>query len=464
MSEQVVVNKPNRIFLISYEFCFSTYSGNGILARSLVKSLLQQGCQVTVWCARPPPCDGLGSNGKDHPIEVPEVSHDEKNRLSVLYTTISRRSLWHRLDDGSAWAEFVWESLSASFATTALEAMTKSSAIIVIDWTGHHAWTTTPFCGSNGNSNPPGKKTLVYMNFRVFSSGVKDEAKRKWYDEKECAAVQQADLVVALSEKDKASLLEMQPKDQEKSLTIHVLVPPLRNDMETLAAKHARGDTTTQFFLDHLPPDALKALNRAKDAGNAGKCFVTCVVRISPEKNTLRFVRFVKKMKSFFSERNWIPLLAGSESDGAYSKQVKRELTTVCGDDCVILDSFLPPESLAAVFGFAVLNFHPCSYDAYGMTTIEAAGMACPSIIAAGNCIGSSKHIGNGASIEVDFEDVHHIDQISGEAISKLRDTLEDSNLLDITGLEARNRALAWGEEAYGIALLDCIAKIRLHP
>lgn len=456
-------NAPAHLFLITYEFCFSTFSGNGILARSLVLSLLQRGVFVTVWCAKPP-SNNEGSdsnNGKDHPIEVPEVSQEQKDRLQVLHTTISSRSLWHRLDEESAWSDFTWESLSPYFVTVALEAMKKASAIIVIDWTGHHAWKTTPFCDTTTTTVE--RKKLVYMNFRVFSSGVKNEAKRKWYDEKERQCVNQADLVVALSGKDKASLFDMQVENANQKPAIQVLVPPLRKDIENLAIQHANSDLPTSLFLDHMPQEARKALPYINGSRVPRKFFVACVVRMSPEKNTLRFVRFVKKMKSFLMERNWVPLLAGSASDVVYSKQVKNELKTLCGNDCVILDSFLPPEALAAIFSCTILNFHPCSYDAYGMSVIEAAAMGVPSVVAAGNTVGASKHVGNGASIEVRLADAQDVDQISDEAVGEIMDKLDDTTRLDAIGMEARKRALAWGEKAYGIALLKHITSINLE-
>ena len=44
----------------------------------------------------------------------------------------------------------------------------------------------------------------------------------------------------------------------------------------------------------------------------------------------------------------------------------------------VVIESFLGPEALGAVFARTALNVHPCAYDAYGMTLVEAAAFGCP--------------------------------------------------------------------------------------
>eukprot|EP00965_Chrysotila_dentata_P138576 4583662-Pleurochrysis_carterae.AAC.2 len=54
------------------------------------------------------------------------------------------------------------------------------------------------------------------------------------------------------------------------------------------------------------------------------------------------------------------------------AEQVKRGLREAC-PDAVIIDSFLNPAGLASVLSRCALNFHPCAYDAYGMTIVEAA-------------------------------------------------------------------------------------------
>ena len=44
-----------RVLVLTYEFTYAPFSGNGVLARSLVKGLLGQGATVLVLCCRPTP-------------------------------------------------------------------------------------------------------------------------------------------------------------------------------------------------------------------------------------------------------------------------------------------------------------------------------------------------------------------------------------------------------------------------
>ncbi len=44
----------------------------------------------------------------------------------------------------------------------------------------------------------------------------------------------------------------------------------------------------------------------------------------------------------------------------------------------------------AQVYAETALNFHPCAYDAYGMTIVEAASQGAPSVVAAGGAVGAT--------------------------------------------------------------------------
>jgi hypothetical protein len=117
--------------LVTYEFTFSPFSGNGILARSSVKSLLEHGCRVTVWCCRPhyhqqhaEAATGRGEEEEtlrmttysiDHHLEPPEISSQQATeQLQVYSVQLLPKNGWKRLDDESAWQEFVWNNLDHS--------------------------------------------------------------------------------------------------------------------------------------------------------------------------------------------------------------------------------------------------------------------------------------------------------------------------------------------------------------
>ena len=57
------------------------------------------------------------------------------------------------------------------------------------------------------------------------------------------------------------------------------------------------------------------------------------------------------------------------------------------------------------VYAATVLNFHPCAYDAYGMTIVEAASQGAPSVVAAGGGVGATDLLtaDRGESFLVDF-------------------------------------------------------------
>ena len=52
----------------------------------------------------------------------------------------------------------------------------------------------------------------------------------------------------------------------------------------------------------------------------------------------------------------------------------------------MLVDTFLTAAELADVFASTRLNVHPCRYDAYGMTVIEAASQGAPSLIHSVRC------------------------------------------------------------------------------
>jgi hypothetical protein len=410
-----------RIVLVTYEFTFSPFSGNGILSRSLVKSLLQQGCHVTVWCCRPEI-----STQDDSVLAMPSQSH----LLDMIATIIPTQLGWKRLDRESAWEHFSWDSLNESDQYRLKNAVSNSHVICPIDWTGSMA------CQSMGDF----KKPVLYLNFRVFGSGVAAK-ERKWYNEKETRALDQALFVVALSEKDKESLCELMT---DKMKPVQILLPPLRGDVKELACLELA------HLQAHLPSNVASALGDH----DGRRCLVTCIARLSPEKHVENFLHFVSANRVTLDDCGFIPLLAGSSADQEYAERIKGELTrTVTAPHAIIIDSFLSPKALAAVFTRTFLNFHPCEYDAFGMTIIEAAAFAVPSIVAANGAVGASAIVGNGASIEVSLN----------QCCEPMPSIFCNPTGLTEIGEEARKRAFSWDEEAYGKQLLEYINAVKLE-
>lgn len=64
-------------------------------------------------------------------------------------------------------------------------------------------------------------------------------------------------------------------------------------------------------------------------------------------------------------------MLCGSATS-PFANSVRKRLQSVCPNS-IILSQFLGPRELAQLYRSTCLNFHPCAYDAFGMTIVEAA-------------------------------------------------------------------------------------------
>jgi glycosyltransferase involved in cell wall biosynthesis len=418
-----------QIVLITYEFTFSPFSGNGILARSIVRSLLDLGCKVTVWCCQP---HDSNSQSKNNHLDYPEISKEAMRRLFVIPLKLNEDNGWRKLDKESAWHSFSWENMDSEQKKALRNAVIESDVVCAIDWTGAKAFR------SLGNLRKP----LVYMNFRVYSSGVNCPELRSWFNKMENDALQDASCIIALSEDDRLSLQSISISANSLSGS-EILLPPLRRDLEDSIA------LTKEELYVHMPEAIIPSLRKHQR-------FICCVVRLSPEKQVLRFVRFIEQVAEVLKDLNIIPLLAGAVADVTYASQVKDELKKVA-PQALILEGFLSPTELAALFSECILNFHPCAYDAYGMTIIEAAACGVPSVV-------SSRDIGAVALLQescfqIDFT-CNIENEISMECCQRIVDLICDSEKLHILSVSARKKAHAWNDIAYGKRLLQIISDV----
>eukprot|EP00980_Cylindrotheca_fusiformis_P016157 scaffold4805_cov136-Cylindrotheca_fusiformis.AAC.12 len=411
--------------------------GNGILARSLVNSLLEHGCNVSVWCCRP---SSLVASEEGAIIQ--NVFPQFQGRLKVFSTAVSDLK-WRCLDDNSSWEEFVYSDESHASNEQDLQSFLRnltdhstSALPIAIDWHGAYAFESIPL--SRRRFLP-----LLYMNFRVYSAGIQDKTRHEWLNNMERQALKHAEKVIALSEHD-GTLLKHIGGFSEDDPTIDVFYPPLRKEVHALATA-----MPTPFGLP-LP------ISLPRDTR-----FVTCVVRLSREKETLLFLAFLKSCRTILNSKHWVPVLVGSPSDQTYSQQVRTGLKECCPFAIDLVDTFLSPVELCSLFSRTALNFHPCSYDAYGMTIIEAAAMGVPSVIANNGKVGASS-VMQDASIYIEMpplssgtkpDDVEVM--LPEQSIERLLDVLSDELQLQQLGKLARKRALEWNESAYGKALLE---------
>lgn len=159
-----------------------------------------------------------------------------------------------------------------------------------------------------------------------------------------------------------------------------------------------------------------------------------------------------------------MPLLCGSSADAEYATEVRERLQSAA-PEAVILPDFLGAEALGAIFRQTAVNFHPCMYDAYGMSVVEAAAFGAPSIVNGEGAIGAtallSPRAAQGKSICINdagaavmpgcFEEefAAPIERLA----ARLLDHVDDVARLNQVASTARARALGWSEAAAGAVL-----------
>jgi len=470
-----------RVLVLTYEFTFSPFSGNGVLTRSLVKGLLGQEAMVHVVCCKPTAdVNATSTYSSDLPIQAPEVDAVHAAALSVQPVTLAARAGWRRLDRSAAWSAFA-ESAAGLASTIAREF--RPSAVLAIDWTGGAAWRAMRAVWPVDSTLSPPPPSL-YINFRVYSSGLPaGDPEAAWYDARELEALRAAQHVLALSVKDRTSLHAMLSASAPASLptvdapaslptvevpaslpTVEVLLPCLRGDLHALAeqplAAHQR----------HQPPAVASVLAAMSNrtcaaqgvAGSDGRFLVTCAVRLSAEKNPLLFVEVMEAIGHHLEAKGLLPLLCGATADASLAREIKERLRAAV-PSAVVLDDFLGPEALGSVLSATRLNFHPCLYDAYGMSVVEAAAFGAPSVVNGGGSVGATALLnpdGVGTAEQGCFELDLRSSSIAelGHAVLA---ALDDEPRLQSVAQTAKERALGWSEAAAGRAIYDRLQQLR---
>ena len=122
-----------------------------------------------------------------------------------------------------------------------------------------------------------------------------------------------------------------------------------------------------------------------------------------------------------------------------------------------ILTTFVGATELASLQQPAVLNFHPPVYDAYGMTIVEAAAFASPTVMNAGGKSGSANTVGVGAAelLRPSHGESFAVDLSAGSksVAEAIKQILSDQGQLRRVGLAAQRRALDWTETKNAMAI-----------
>ncbi|CAI5528002.1 unnamed protein product [Closterium sp. Naga37s-1] len=108
----------------------------------------------------------------------------------------------------------------------------------------------------------------------------------------------------------------------------------------------------------------------------------------------------------------------------------------------------------------SLLNIHPCLYDAYGMTVVEAAAFAAPSVIhiGPGGAVGAAELLPPEEQMALPV-DLSAALPVVAESILAL---LRDRQHLAQVGLAARRRSLEWSEEASARSLTAILQRASL--
>eukprot|EP00578_Thalassiosira_sp_NH16_P029027 CAMPEP_0181097632 /NCGR_PEP_ID=MMETSP1071-20121207/11674_1 /TAXON_ID=35127 /ORGANISM="Thalassiosira sp., Strain NH16" /LENGTH=478 /DNA_ID=CAMNT_0023180129 /DNA_START=259 /DNA_END=1691 /DNA_ORIENTATION=- len=457
--------QQRRILFLSLEFDSAPFSGNGVLARSLVSSLVgkDHDCAVRVICAKPhPSTEGLS---KDICMDYLSEYFD----LEIWSVGLPRRCQWKRLDRSGPWEHY--SEFSPDYAAHVKEF--EPTDVVAVDWHGMLAWKwihqhlrRNEMLQKLGNQWMSSNVNVCYYNFRVYSSSsweheqpeneeIQSSSDDQFYRMQEQTSCKSANVIICLAENDRCMLQrltedEHSNKSANETKRIHILHPPLRGDIWLLA-----NADSTSYYDHHLPLDARLAMEKfASHSSSQKRMFITCMSRFSPEKSPHHFVKLLHELGGveFLRSRSLIPIMCGARSVEAYAQKVVDDIQSLCSGSaegeadwpCVIINHHLGPRELAAVFSHTVLNVHPCLYDAYGMTMVESAAFGVPSVVNGGGKVGAASLLGEGEGcIAVNLGQI--IDETGScetQSIDTIRESLqENSTSLDRTATLARTRA-----------------------
>eukprot|EP00038_Savillea_parva_P015508 m.220578 g.220578 ORF g.220578 m.220578 type:complete len:459 (+) comp31226_c0_seq1:232-1608(+) len=412
-----------RLVLVTLEYRYATFSGNGVYSTRQAIGLQAAGHEVLVVCGSPRTPDARDAGATDtHPPDLPIVVPSET---------------WGSLRMDGPWEAFA-TGASAPSVVAAIRAF-QPDAILAVDWHGAEAATrilrqlaTTDGTAAltDAATAPVLRPPIVLLNYRVFSQDDDSTAAVALRD-MEVRSVNAAAGVIALSYVDEAKL-------------------------------RALGATRTATLLPALRED-VKAEAAAVDlAASERRTSLVCCVRLAPEKNALLFARVVVALASFLTQAGVAPVLCAppKTSSNAYRQEVMALFESANVTGSRVIDAFLDPSGLAALHRRALLNFHPPTYDAYGMSVVEAAAFGTPTVLHAPRQ-GSPVTVGAAQLLRPDHNEVIGIDLNAGvdTVATAVRDAINRRDGLREVGRAARRRALDWDEAHNAHAVAAFVSK-----
>lgn len=413
------MSPPPAIVYVTLEYCADDlFSGNGVAARSHVRTLAARGHRLHIVAGRP--------RGAPPPraADTPPAATLHPIPLAAWRTT-------DRAADHAAFARAAADVLARLAAAAPLR------ALLLVDWTAAAA---VEAMEGGARARLLAAAPAFFLNFRVYCRMAQTPAEDlAWYREREAAAVRRAVRsgggVVALSEDDCAALRAMDAGAAAAAggAAFKVIPPMLRDEFAAVARR-----------------DRAAILDPARR-----RRYLACLVRLSKDKGAHRFVdvcdAMTRRDPDVWRRAGVVPLMVGAASQPEFAARVRSRFRerVPCG---VVVDDFLSPPQLADVLAASALNVHPSLYEAYGMTIVEAGACGCPSLVHREG-IGAAQLMA-AASIAVDMADIAAVAELCAELL--LAEAAGARRLADL-GRAAHHAATSWTEDEHVAALLDFV-------
>jgi len=397
-------SRPLRALFCTLEFSTDTFSGNGTLAQACVRGLAAAGVDVVVLAARPKTRREEEEQEEEEEAPPPPPAC-RLHGASALVEVPVPGDLWGRLDARSPWREFR-AGASALARAAPLRAprwggppRPPFDVAFAVDWTGVAAAEAlfASVAAAGGARGP----RIVYLNFRVFSRSAETAAERELVRREEGRAVASAaaaSVALCAADADDLSLLSRAEgaaaggEGGGGRPAVSVLLPPLRREFAEMppppreGAGEGGGKENT---------DSGGGRGGGRGGGGPRRDLLLCCVRLSPEKEPHRFVEVVERLarRGVLSELGVVPALVGG-GDSDYADGLRERMRRLggaggggasSGAAALVEAGFVGAAELSSrFFDRALLNFHPCLADAYGMSAVEAGSRGAPSVIHSG--------------------------------------------------------------------------------
>jgi hypothetical protein len=324
-----------RVLFVTLEFRAGAFSGNGVYAQSQARALAKAGHEVHV-------VSGVPSNSLERKQSRRTHYPGDPPNLVVTEILLSEDHKWGRLDAECGWREFA-ERAGPGLEEDLVRGIADfdPDVILGVDWSSLPAARSLsrrvrslkrregtadedPVCDDAPTHLIA---PFVYSNFRVFTRSA-PEAHAKL----EADAVAAARGVLVLCRED-ADFVAERLSPPGIAVAPRVVLPPLREDVRALAESPAESTSA----------DAVSVSERK---------YLTCCVRLSPEKEPENFLRLCRWLaaRDALRSASLVPVLCAS-TRGEYAASVRsRFQQCVRGNEHRIVTEHLDAKGLRDLF------------------------------------------------------------------------------------------------------------------